>query len=176
MTVQPLACKDTFAAKPAGPGAEDVPPSMFTVPFDCPAVSRETRMLSTDCWERAQPFHVLLKEVARQLSNIPAGNTARLEQKAQQPSNCNPDPKFKNGKEAREVQSDHVPENCTPELTFKTGKEVNPGQSDHALLKFSPELTSRRGKEVRLVQLYHAPSKFTPELTSRAGKEVRLVQ
>lgn len=131
-TVQPLPSKEVFAANPATPGAEDVPPSKLTVPFDWPAVSRETRILSTLSSVRAQYCQAKVKSVATQLSNIPAG------------------------KEAKFVQSYHVFKNVVPELKFSAGKAVRLVHSAQVNLKSLPELTSRIGKEVRLMQIFQA--------------------
>lgn len=152
VTVHPFPSNEAFAASPAAPGAEDVPPSMLTMPFDCPAVSRDTKILSTDCWERAQLNQALVKLIAEQLSNIPAGNVVRLVQAAQAP------PKF------------------VPELTSRKGKEVRLVQLFQVLLKVSPELTLSGGKEDKLVQFPQASSKLVPELKFKVpGKVVKLV-
>jgi len=152
MTVQPFACREAFAARPVAPGAAEVPPLRFTVPFDRPAVFRETRMLFTLVWLRAQFSQALVKSVAEQLLNIPAGKDVRL------------------------VQLYQAPLKLVPLLTSSRGKEVRLVQLYQAPLKLVPLLTSISGKEVRLVQLYQETPKFVPELTSSSGKEVRLVQ
>lgn len=108
VTVHPLACKAAFAESPADPGAEDVPPSILRVPFDWPAVLIETRMLSTDCWERAQFAQVLEKLVAKELSKTPAGKLVRLEQPSHAPGNSAEGLKLRKGNSVRLEQYDHV--------------------------------------------------------------------
>jgi len=85
VTVQPFACSDALAAKPGAPGAAEVPPLRFTVPLLLPAVLREMRMLFTLVWLRAQLAQALVKLVAVQVLNIPAGNVVRLVQPSQVP-------------------------------------------------------------------------------------------
>ena len=76
--VQPLACSDDFAARPNGPGDEEVPPLRLTVPLIWPAVSKEIRILSTLVWLRAQLDQVLVKLVAKQVLNMLAGKEVIL--------------------------------------------------------------------------------------------------
>jgi hypothetical protein len=53
-TTQPFEYSDNIAAIPEAPGAEDPPPSRFNVPFNWPAISMDTRMLSTLVSSREQ--------------------------------------------------------------------------------------------------------------------------
>jgi hypothetical protein len=101
---------------------------MFTFPLLCPAVSNDTKMLSTDCWERAQFVQAFWKFVAKQLSNIPAGKVTRL------------------------LQLFQALLKYVPWLKSRAGKEVRLVQLAQALGKVFPELTSRSGKEVKLEQ------------------------
>jgi len=151
-TVHPFASRDATTSHPARLGKAEVPSLIPSVPLLCPAVSMETRMLSTLVWLRAQFCQALVKFVARQLSNIPCGNVVRLVQFCQA--------------ELKKV----------PLLTSSKGKEVRLSQSCQAELKKVPLLTSSRGKEVRLVQLCQALSKLVPLLTLSKGKEVKLEQ
>ena len=79
-TVQPFSSRETTALHPALLGAAEVPPLIFKTPSSCPALSIESKMLSTLVWERAQFVQALSKSVAVQLSNIAAGKEVRLVQ------------------------------------------------------------------------------------------------
>lgn len=151
-TVQPFPSRETFAASPVALGAAEVPPSMFTVPLLWPAVSRETRMLSTLVWSRAQLVQAWVKFVAAQVSNIPAGKEVRL------------------------VQFSQVCAKIVPLLTSSKGKEVKLAQLNQAAPKSVPLLISSMGKEVRFRQPNQAELKLVPLLTFNRGKEVRLEQ
>ena len=60
-------------AKPAALGVALVPPCIFTVPFDLPAVTRLARMPSTDACESAQFWKAPVKLVAEHESNMLVG-------------------------------------------------------------------------------------------------------
>jgi hypothetical protein len=111
VTVQPRVIRLALAARPAGPGGDEVPLSIPRVPLNCPAVSIETRILSTLVWLRAQKRQVLVKFVAEQVSNIPAGKEVRL------------------------LQLNHEEEKLVPLLTSSSGKEVRLEQYFQACVK-----------------------------------------
>ena len=108
VTVHPFACRADFAVAPAPLGAAEVPPLRLTVPFNWPAVFRETRMLLTLVWLRAQFCQALVKLVAVQVLNIAAGNVVRL------------------------VQFCQALKKLVPLLTSSRGKDVRPVQYDQA--------------------------------------------
>ena len=102
-------------------------------------MSKDTRMLSMLVWLRAQLNQALVKFVAVQVSNIPAGKEVRL------------------------VQLFQASLKLVPLLTLRRGKEVRLVQLYQALLKLVPLLTSSSGKVVRLVQLAQALVKLVTQ-------------
>lgn len=177
ITVHPLPCNEAFAERPVGPGAAEVPTLRSTFPFDWFAVSRDTKMLSTLSWERAQLRQACSKLIVPQLSNMLAGNEVRLVQFRQASVKPARGLKFRAGNEVRLVQLPQAPPKLNPELRSKVpGNEVKLLQPSHAKLKLIPELRSKvPGKDVRLVQLPQAELKLVPELRFIVpGNEVKL--
>lgn len=141
-----------LAASPAEPGADEVPPSRWTVPFNLPATLKETKMLSTLVCERAQFLHAYVKFVPKQLSKAPAGKLTKL------------------------VQSCQADVKLLPELKLRLWNVAIDEHPLHASIKLEPEVRLRLGKEVRPVQPCQADEKITPEPMLKVGKEVRPVQ
>ena len=176
VTVQPLASKDAFAAKPAGPGDEDVPPSKLTIPFDCPAVSSEIKILSTLVLVKPQLSQAKVKSVAEHVLNMLAGKVANCVQLYQDDTKLVPLLRLRAGKEVRPEQLIQALPKSVPLLVFIRGNEVSPVQTNQARLKLVTWLVSISGKEVRLVQSPQADSKEVAEPVLRRGKVVKLSQ
>ena len=196
VTVQPRAWSADFAAAPVADGAADVPPLMFSVPFDRPAALIDTRMLSTLAWLNPQFWKLPVKFVAVQLSNtfagnvvrdeqfshayaksVPddvsiAGNDTRDEQFSHDPLNNVPDDVFIAGNVVRDEQFCHAPLNNVPEDVFISGNVVRDEQPHHAYEKFVPDDVFIAGNVVRDEQAYHAFEKFVPDDVLIAGNDV----
>ena len=173
LTVQPLACNEATAYQPTRLGDDDVPPFMPKVPLLWPAVSMETRTLSTLVWSRAQFRHALAKSVATHVSNMFAGKDPRLLQPFQVLKKVVAEEKSRGGNEVKLVQICQAQSKLIPELTSKLGKDVKPEHCIQAKSKFTPELTSKLGKDVKPKQYAHVDEKFSPLLMLIAGKDVK---
>ena len=173
VTVQPRAWSADFAAAPVADGAADVPPLMFSVPFDRPAALIDTRMLSTLAWLNPQFWKLPVKFVAVQLSNTFAGNVVRDEQFSHAYAKSVPDDVSIAGNDTRDEQFSHAYEKFVPDDMFIAGNDTRDEQFSHDPLNNVPDDVFIAGNVVRDEQFCHAPLNNVPEDVFISGNVVR---